>query len=226
MGLETLAGFRESINHALGQKRQGNERLDRWINEGHIELFGELDIQGRRTCGVTDTVVDQREYSVPPDLLATLVLRDLTNNRRLIRTSIENFKLFDEGTEGNPTHYMRVDDLLFIFPRPNAVVTIQMFYVKEPGVLAEGTDNSELPLMYYRIIDLIGLRNALVDLGDRDRATLIANFTTAQLRSLPTEEWLESQKPQEGIQIARSFRDLQKDPRQGTDETFRGRILL
>jgi hypothetical protein len=37
---------------------------------------------------------------------------------------------------------------------------------------------------------------------------------------------LEAQNPQEGVQIARSFRDLQRDSRQGVDENFPGRVLL
>ncbi len=226
MGFETLEGFRESVNLALEGDRQANERLDRWINDAQVELFAELDIQGRRTCGTTSTVKDQREYTIPPDLLAVLVLRDTTSKRRVIRTAIENFKLFDETTVGEPTRYARVDDLLFLFPLPDAVFTLQMFYIKEPAQMVAGTDKSQLPKMYDRMIHLIALRNGLIDLEKSERATLVFQIAENKLRKLPNEEWLESQGPAEGIQIARDFRDLQRDPRQGVDEEFQGRILL
>lgn len=226
MGLQNLEGFRDRLNLPLGEKRQGNERLDGWINDAQIELFGELDLQGRRTCQTTPTVIDQREYNVPLDLLAILVLRDTTNKKRLIRTAIENFKLFDETTKGNPTRYVRVDDLIFLFPVPDTVLTLQMFLIKEPAILTAATDTSELPAMFDRVIHLLALRSALLDLDEGDRATLIFQSAQNMLRTLPTEEWLESQSPQEGIQIARSLLDLQEDPRLGVDETFQGRILL
>ena len=226
MGLETLTGFRDGINLALGEKRQGNERLDQWINDGVIELFGELDIQGRRQGATADTVIDQREYDVPADLLAMLVLRNNTTKKRMIKTSVENFQLFDVTTVGSPTHYMRAGAFISVFPLPNVVEQLELFFIKEPPALALPTDTSGLPSMYDRVIHLIGLRNALIDLEENERATFTFQIAENKLRKLPTEEWLESQNPQEGVAIARTFRDLQEDPRMGVDETFRGRVLL
>ena len=226
MGLETLTGFRDGVNLALGEKRQGNERLDQWVNDGVIELFGELDIQGRRQGATADTVIDQREYDVPADLLAILVLKNNTTKKRLIRTSIENFQLFDDTREGSPTHYVRVGAFISVDPLPNVVEELELFFIKEPPQLVLGSDTSGLPSMYDRVIHLIALRNALIDLEENERATFTFQIAENKLRKLPTEEWLESQNPQEGIAIARSFRDLQSDPRMGADETFRGRVLL
>ena len=226
MGLETLGGFRDGLNLALGEKRQGNERLDQWINDGVIELFGELDIQGRRQGATADTVIDQREYDVTVDLLAMLVLRITDVNKRLIKTSIENFEAFDKTTKGTPTHYTRVGAFISLFPLPEAVQELELFFIKEPPALALVADTSGLPSMYDRVIHLISLRNALIDLEQNERATFTFQIAENKLRKLPTEEWLESQNPQEGIAIARSFRDLQEDPRMGVDETFRGRVLL
>lgn len=226
MGLETLGGFRDGINLALGDKRQGNERLDQWINDGVIELFGELDITGRRQGATADTVIDQREYDVPVDLLAMLVLKNNTTRKRMIKTSIENFQLFDDTREGSPTHYTRVGAFISVHPLPNVVEQLELFFIKEPPVLALTVDTSGLPSMYDRVIHMIGLRNALIDLEENERATFIFQAAENKLRKLPTEEWLEGQNPAEGIAIARSFRDLQEDPRQAVDETFRGRVLL
>lgn len=226
MGLETLTEFRDGINLALGEKRQGNERLDQWVNDAVIELFGELDITGRRQGATADTVIEQREYDVPTDLLAMLVLRNVTTRKRMIKTSIENFLLLDETTEGSPTRYTRVGAFISVHPLPNVVEVLELFFIKEPPVLALPTDTSGLPSMYDRVIHMIGLRNALIDLEENDRATFIFQAAENKLRKLPTEEWLEGQNPQEGIAIARSFRDLQDDPRLAVDETFRGRVLL
>ena len=226
MGLETLSGFRESVNHALGEKRQGNERLDRWINDAHVELFAELEIHGQRSCGTAPTVVGERELNLPTDFVALLVLKNLTSKKRVIKTSLENFQLLSATAEGSPSRYTRVGDLLSVHPLPKVIETIQMFYVKEPTPLSAGSDVTELPAMYDRVIHLIGLRNALIDLQVDERATFIYQIAQNKLGKLPTEDWLEAQTPQEGIQIARSFRDLQRDAREGLDENFSGRVLL
>lgn len=226
MGLETLTEFRDGLNLALGEKRQGNERLDQWINDGVVELFGELDIAGRRQGATADTVIDQREYDVPADLLAMLVLKNNTTRKRMIKTSIENFQLLDDTTVGSPTRYARVGAFISVHPLPNVVEQLELFFVKEPPVLALVADTSGLPSMYDRIIHLIALRNALIDLEEGERSVSVLQISENQLRKLPTEEWLEGQNPQEGIAIAQSFRDLQDDPRLGVDETFRGRVLL
>ena len=226
MGLETLGEFRDGLNLALGEKRQGNERLDQWVNDSVTELFGVLDIQGRRQGATADTVIDQREYDVPIDLLAMLVLKNNTTKKRMIKTSIENFQLLDDTTVGSPTRYMRAGAFISVHPLPNVVEELELFFVKEPSPLTFPTDVSGLPSMYDRVIHLTSLRNALIDLEEAERSVLILQAAENHLRKLPTEEWLESQNPQEGIAIARSFRDLQDDPRQAVDETFRGRVLL
>jgi hypothetical protein len=226
VGLETLGEFRDGLNLALGEKRQGNERLDQWINDGVIELFGELDIQGRRQGATADTIIDQKTYDVPADLLAMLSLRINEVNKRLIKTSIENFELFDDTRTGTPTHYQRAGAFISLYPLPDAIQTMQMFFIKEPPQLVGASDVSGLPSMYDRVIHLISLRNALIDLEENERATFTFQIAENKLRKLPTEEWLESQNPAEGIAIARSFRDLQSDPKMGADEAFRGRVLL
>ncbi len=212
MGLETLDGFRDRLQLALGDKAQFNERLDRWINDGIVELFIILDLENRRKCAQTTTVIDQDNYLLPVDLIAMLVLTDRTKKRRILKTSIENFERLDAAKTGDPKVFARVDRLIFLHPIPFAENLLHMFYVHEPTTLASGTDVSELTRVYDRVIHLLALRSALLDLGESDRATLI--FQTAQnlLRLIPSEEWLEGQMPAGGVEIARSAEDLTKPP--------------
>ena len=226
MGLRTLSEFRDGLNLALGEKRQGNERLDPWINDGQVELFAILDIAGRRICKQTTTIAAQERYALPSDIVAMLSLKDSTNKKRLLKTAIENFELLEDDRPGKPTHYARVDNVLHLYPKPNASFLIQLFYIKEPAVMALRTAVSELPSMYDRVIQMIALRNALIDLEQNERATFVFQAAQNKIRELPTEAWLESQNPSEGIQIATKLSDLQVDPRIGTDESSAGRWVL
>lgn len=212
MGLETLDGFRDSVNLALGDKSQFNERLDRWINDGLQELFVMLDIEGRRVCAQTTTVVDQEKYTLPDDLIATLVLTDRTNKKRLLKTSIENFEKLDPSRTGKPLNYARVDRDFFLHPVPNGNFLIHMFYIKEPAQLTAGTDVTELTAAYDRVVHLLAVRSALIDLGETDKATFFFQVAQNRLRSIPDEFELEAQNPAEGIQIATSHRDLTDPP--------------
>lgn len=213
MGNRNLDEFRDSLNLVLGDKAQFDERLDRWINDAIEELFVMLDIEGRRECAQTTTVADQEDYLLPTNLVGVLVLTDRTNRRRILRTSIENFERLDPGLRGQAKLYARVDRQLFLHPVPGTTGDIlHMFYIKAPDVLVVGSDVSELTSAYDRVIHLLAAKNAMLDLGELEKATFF--FQTAQnmIRTIPTEEWLEGQVPSQGIEIARTAEDLIKPP--------------
>lgn len=212
MGLETLDGFRDSVNLALGEKRQGNERLDRWINDGLQELHIMLDLEARRTCAETPTVEDQERYLLPPDLIATLVIRDLTNKRRLLKMSIENFEQLDKTRSGKPKNYARIDRHIHLYPVPDGVYTLSMVYLKESTPLTAGTDVTELTAAYDRVVHLLAVRSAMIDLGEHEKATFFFQVAQNRVRAMPDEFDLESENPAEGIQVATSRDDLTQPP--------------
>lgn len=212
MGTENLDGFRDSVNLALGDKSQFNERLDRWINDGLEELFVMLDIEGRRTCAQLTTVKDKNNYVLPVNLIAMLVLTDRTNKRRITKTPIENFERLDAASKGQPKVFARVDRQIFLHPIPSGAFLLQQFYIKAPDRFTVGTDVSELITSYDRVIHLLAVRSAMIDLGETEKATFFHQVATNRLRLIPTEEWLESQVPATGVEIARSAQDITKPP--------------
>lgn len=208
MGVNTLDQFRDLLNLALGGKAQANERLDIWINQAIEELFVMLDIEGRRVCAQTLTIADQERYLLPTNCVATLVLTDKTNKKRLIKSSVENYEKKDPTRSGKPSHYMRVDRHLHFFPIPDDEYLIHMFYIKAPTRMEASADVTELTSAYDRVVHLLALRNALMDLRETEAATFFYQTAVNMLRMIPDESWLESQNPQEGISIARSESDL------------------
>ncbi|MGD9631360.1 MAG: hypothetical protein AB7V18_19145 [Pyrinomonadaceae bacterium] len=208
MGVNTLDQFRDLLNLALGGKAQANERLDIWINQAIEELFVMLDIEGRRVCAQTLTIAAQERYLLPTNCVATLVLTDKTNKKRLIKSSVENYEKKDPTRSGKPSHYMRVDRHLHLFPIPDDEYLIHMFYIKAPTRMTTAADVTELTSAYDRVVHLLALRNALMDLRETEAATFFYQTAVNMLRMIPDESWLESQNPQEGISIARSESDL------------------
>lgn len=209
MGVDTLADYRDLLNLALGDKGQANERLDRWINAAIEELFVMLDIEGRRVCAQTPTIAGQERYLLPTNCVATLVISDLTNKKRLTKLAIENYEKLDPTRTGRPKTYARVDRHLYIYPIPDGEYLMHMFYVKAPTHLSAAADVSELTSAYDRVIHLLATRNGMLDLGMDEKATVRYQTAMNVLRMIPTEEWLESQNVTErGIEIARSESDI------------------
>lgn len=212
MGLETLDGFRDSVNLALGDSAQFNERLDRWVNDGLQELFVMLDLEARRVCQQIPTIVGTEKYVLPTDLVATLVVTDRTNKKRLLKTSIENFEQLDPSKTGKPKTYARVARDLYLNPVPDGVYLIHLFYIKEPSQLAAGTDVTELTAAYDRVVHLLAVKNALIDLRQREDATFFHQIAVNLLRQIPNEFELEGQNPAEGVQVATDRADLTDPP--------------
>jgi hypothetical protein len=207
VGIRTLDSFRGSLSLVLGNKTQGNERLDEWINDGVEELFGLMDLEGRRTSDTFQTVAAQEEYVLPANCLAILVL---SIGKRLLWRPIENYQLLDNAKTGKPRIYTRVDRTLFLHPIPNDVFTVSRFFIKSPTRLTGVDDVTELPPMFDRVVHLLASKNALLDVGMEEKATTFYQTAVNLLRTLPTEEWLESAGPTDGgVQVARSIGDLQ-----------------
>ncbi len=210
MGLKTLADFRASVNVALGEKSQFDERLDDWVNAGLQELFAILDVEARRTTGTVNTVADSETVALPADLTAVLNVTDTTNKRRLIKTSIENFQAFNPGNTGISKYYARVDRELFLHPVPTEILPLHLVYIKEAIPLTADDDVTELGAQYDRIVHLLAVRSALIDLHQEERATFMYQVAMNALAAIQTAFEMEAQAPAEGIRIARNFEDLQR----------------
>lgn len=209
MGVRTLADFRRRLNQALGDRLQGDEALDDWIQDANYEIPVLSDLEGMKVTGTASTVVDQAEYILPTNLFAILSMRDVTNDVRLKKMSWENYQLRDPDEKGDPEWYARRDRVFALYPTPIAVVTLRLHYEKEPDKLELVGDVTEFPAVYDRALHLVAMRNALLDLGDKERATLFHQSATNYLRSLPTEADLEANVPAGPMQVARDWADLE-----------------
>lgn len=171
-----------------------------------------LDLEARRVCAQITTVAGTEKYTLPTDLVATLVVTDRTNKKRLLKTSIENFEQLDPSRSGRPKTYARVARDLYLNPVPDGAYLIHMFYIKEPSELAAGTDVTELTAAYDRVVHLLAVRSAMIDLGNEERATFFHQVAMNRLRQIPNEFELEGENPAETIQIATSRGDLTDPP--------------
>lgn len=211
MGYHTLGDFRTRLNLSLGEKRQGNERLDFWINDAVFELptLPHVKLDSMKECVTTETVKDQESYAFPADFYAMISVADTENGNRLLYLALENFQLKKRvNHSGTPKYWSQRENALLLWPTPNGIYDLELFYWKEPARLLLEADTTPFPSVYDRAVHLLSVRNALMDLGMRDDATFTFQTAMNYVRTIMSPDDMEANAPQKGVEIARSEADL------------------
>lgn len=210
MGLLTFEEFRDDLNFALADKKQpGNTRLGRWVNKGYFEAAMLIEYDGLKECATTPTVVDQQEYQVPSDFLAVISVAMPDYDRVLLETSLSAMHRSDPDVTGIPKFYATRQESVYLWPVPDEVdKTIEMFYIEEPAALSGTSDVTVLPQVYDQAVHWLALRNALLDLGQVERATTFYQTAVNYVRSIMSQMEQGSESQKEGLTIARSEADL------------------
>lgn len=208
MGLLTLKDFRDELNLALGDHRQtGNERLDRWINLGYLQAVNESWFEGIKEVATASTVASQREYDLPTDLMSIVGVADLTNKYRLIKKSWANMQLMDREVEGPPRYYARRRRVMYLWPTPDSIYSLEINYLEEICPMIEATDRTVLPQAYDPWIIHLSRMIAWGALGNNETSAFHKALADREFSKLPTDTF-SSDELAEGVDVASSFDDL------------------
>lgn len=210
LGLLTLEEFREDLNFALGDKKQsGNRRLDRWINKAYFEVCNEVEFEALKESTTASLVASQQEYTLPTDLLALITVSITEQDRFLIQTGQSKLRRLDPDSEGTPKYYARRDRTLYLWPVPDSGGdTLVLDYIEEPCAMSAATDTSQIPQQWDQAIHWLGMRNALLDLREREEATFYfqtaMNYINRQMTE--AEHGMETEK--QGFDVATTEDDI------------------
>lgn len=208
MGFLTLKDFRDELNLSLGENRQtGNERLDRWINLGYLQAVNESWFEGIKEVATAVTVSAQREYDVPTDLMSVVGVADLTNKKRLLKTSWANMQLFDREVSGPPRYYARRRRSLYLWPVPDGVYSLEINYLEEICPMVLDGDHTVLPQAYDPWIIHLSRVQAFTSMGDDQKVGFYTQLASREFNRLPTDTFSSDELAQ-GVDVARSFEDL------------------
>lgn len=121
------------------------------------------------------------------DLDEIASIEDTTNKYKLIKIPFWRYREWapdPSNVTGTPTHYARLFNRIYLYPRPTAVVTYTTDYVKAYGDLSSGSDQALLPSKYnywiyaeaevewYKMIDANAVPQIV--LAERERCEKIA----------------------------------------------------
>ena len=126
----------------------------RWVNDAQREIASNNDLL--QTVATTAVVSGQREYTLPPDIL---LLRSVHHKGRKLRplSSREAEEYLSTGiANGEPTHFWSWATKISLYPQPTEADAddLQIFYTRQPAVVAAVGDTPEVPMEYHsRIVE-------------------------------------------------------------------------
>jgi len=125
----------------------------RWCNDAQTEIA----IQNRllQTVATQNTVVSQQNYSLPADLLALRGLRyDKLRLTLLSMDDIDNVVQDRTEDSGAPQYYWTYAEEVHLWPVPDEIKVLTVYYTAKPVTLTATGDTISLPSQYdNRIVE-------------------------------------------------------------------------
>lgn len=209
MGLMTLADFEDDLNFSLGERmQQDNSRLDRWINQGYVELCSRVEFDVLKDRETKATVAEQDYVSLVATYTSIISLADLTNKRRLRYTALRNFHSLDPEVQGNPKLWSMLGLKLLLWPVPDGVFDISALFFKEPTILSAQDSVTVLPSVWDHGILLFAEKNAWLALRETANATLAYQAAQNYVAETQKEMDLNMGRPSVGLEVPHSWGEM------------------
>lgn len=157
----------------------------RYINDVTKEIAVQNDLT--QATGTMNSVIGQNSYALPSDFLS---LKSIYYNnmkvKPLKRTEYDEYIIKsdpDETQQGTPFIYTRWGTNFMLYPKPDAVKVIKLFYLQRPTEVSSLTDVIPLPTEYHLRVVEYCLQQAYQTDEDWDAATqMSAQFTDGMTR--------------------------------------------
>ena len=118
------------------------------INDAQRQLYAQANWHSLLTSRNISVTSGLDTYALASDHGKTLILKDISNNRKLEEGTPLVFGLVDPGAlqTGPPTHFGVSGNNYQLFPIPSSSVTLSDNYFKYPSTLALDASTSDLPI--------------------------------------------------------------------------------
>lgn len=169
-----------------------DETLDRIINAAYREIGSKFPFNETRCIKSFSTIAGTNRYTVPTDLAALFRVWDDTNKKKLSKRGVRylaNLPL--NMQDGKPCYYVRAKDWIQLIPTPDAIYTIDIYYLTEIQDLVVDGDTFVLPLPWHDGIILKARHLYYDERGDIGKAIYAKNEWKDWLSDKPSEIDLE-----------------------------------
>lgn len=209
----TLQNIRDLVRRACGNLDSADmpdAEVDQYVNMAIWELEDQYPFKAKECFKETDTVAGQAKYNIPSDLSAVMgvSLRDDNNQWHRLDRMTEDWYWdnYDEdsGEESRPERYMRLDEVIYLYPTPDDVYRLGLLNWREIASLSTSGDTPELPRNWHEIIADTAVVKALKYTGDINQAQQYANFPIRARREAVLDKTKEEEdSEQAGLDVRR-----------------------
>jgi hypothetical protein len=196
MGLSTFSELTAALKFRHGNNDEFDAYYGGWVNRGYRQLVTmdrqwgikrSLFFPELMTSADASTVAGTATVAKPTDCYYITEVYDATNNQHLKWMSWNSYvAMTDRYTAtGKPTKWHRVGASVYLYPTPDAVTTIRMYYRKIPAVLA-GSAVTAIGVEWDDIILDLADFNSRMWAGEYDKAKIMKESATARISEMMT----------------------------------------
>lgn len=189
----TLERMRALVRQGVGNLDDvdlPDAEVDELLNTSLWELSEKFPFKEKECLSTRDTIIGTASYALPMEMDALIsvgCINDEGQYKKLARVSqdwYENHGNLDEVEKrGFPLYYVRRENVLLIWPRPDKVYTLRLLFWRTLNSLLEGSiEVPELPRNWHFII----VQSAIVKFHflrqDYNAARQAENFVVSMIR--------------------------------------------
>ncbi len=123
------------------------------------------------TCSTTTTVVSQNAYAIPSDFIQVIRLDYITqgsgttaSTQKLMPITPNQVDLVTD-VSGDPQYYVLQKDQFVLYPTPNAVKTLHLYYSYYVADMVAGSDIPDAPAQFHEYIAILAARDCYIKDG-------------------------------------------------------------
>lgn len=216
MGM-TLQQIRDSLRRHTGTDVNDldDDVADELISRTYEELSDKYPFREKDFRLDFDTSLDpvlvvryQNKYTFPANFVAVRVVSVTDENgkkhklERMTLARLEEVTNTQDYADAIPTHYVRDNGCLILWPRPDQEYSITVRYEKSLSDLIDADDEPDLPRSWHEIILLGSVWRAYLEFGDNNRAQIYKDQQVALIRSsVPVEAKEEFDATKSGVEV-------------------------
>lgn len=200
-----ISEIRTRLRRAIGNPSVAtvpDATLDLFINAAYTDIVEKNKFHKARKLCRFDTTADTDKYTLPNDVSAIIHVRDRTNEQRLKKKDAQQtFEVFGSSTTGLPRYYNHLRDWIQLFPVPNSVYSIEVYYRASLASLSDANPTPSIPTPWHEGIPLLARHKYYDDAGDVSKSLYALNIYKDWVKDKPVEVQEELRDIDSGVRI-------------------------
>jgi len=190
---------------------------DLLLNQSYWEVMDKFNFREKERRVTFTLVADARDYNAPSpfEALQNIAVVDTYGQHNYLKRMTpakyeEEYTSGDNESKGIPTHYIRRQNKITLFPTPDIAYDAVMYYWTTLSDLEEGVvDEPNMPQVWHEIVLYGAVARRMMELSDFTRAREVRNFQ-AQLISTTSavEEKEEADSRYSGVNVPQELTEI------------------